>query len=159
MRISREAAIGVVVSLLAIGALAVDHLIGESEPGETDSFPVDTPAFVLTSLLSLTLVAVLFRYVVRRSRTDDARPLARKALAFAVLAIVTIPLVFAGVPFAVAGAAIALGLLAWDRGSHRAGAAAMVLGVLVVGLGVGVYVDVLISAAAVPAIRRERCSG
>jgi hypothetical protein len=68
MRVSREAAIALVESVLAVGAMAVDHLIGESDPGESDSFPVDTTSFVLTSLLSIALVAGLVRFVVRRAR-------------------------------------------------------------------------------------------
>jgi hypothetical protein len=59
--------------------------------------------------------------------------------------VLTVPLLFAGVPFAVAGAAIALGLMARERGRERAGTTALVLGVLVVAFGVGVYIEALIS--------------
>jgi hypothetical protein len=145
MRVSREAAIALVVSVLAVGAMAVDHLIGESDPGESDSFPVDTTSFVVTSLLSIALVAGLFGFVVRRAPADNERRLARRALVFGALAVLTVPLLFAGVPFAVAGAAIALGLMARERGRERAGTTALVLGVLVVAFGVGVYVEALIS--------------
>jgi hypothetical protein len=144
-RSSREQAIGVAVSVLAVGAMAVDHLIGESDPGEDNSFPVDAPTFVLTSLLSIALALVLFGFVVRRATADDTPRLTRKAVLFAVLAVLTIPLFFAGVPFPVAGAAIALGLTARERGRVRAGTAAVVLATLVIALGVGVYLDVLIS--------------
>ena len=144
MTISREAALGVAASLLAVGAMAVDHLIGKSDPGENDSFPVDTPGFVLTSVLSIAVAIALFRFVVRRAATNEARRLARKALIVGVLAIVTIPLLFAGVTFPIAGAAIALGLMTRASGRQRAGAAAVILGTLVLVLGVGVYLDALV---------------
>ena len=144
MRSSRESAIGVVVSVLAVGAMAVDHLIGEADPGEDDSFPVDAPTFVLTSVLSLALTAALFRFVVGRATADDPRRIARKALVFGALAVLTVPLLFAGVPFPLAGAGVALGLLAHGRGRDRAGIAAIVAGLLVLALGTGVYVEALV---------------
>jgi hypothetical protein len=142
MGLSRDSAVAVTVSTLAVGAMAVDHLVGESEPGDTDSFPVDPAAFVITSALTIALAAVLFRFVVRPAA--DSRRLARKAVVVGVFAVLTVPLLFAGVPFVVAGAAIALGLKARERGHGRAGTVAVALGTLVVALGVGVYADVLV---------------
>jgi hypothetical protein len=41
MRLSRETGIGVAVSALAVGAMAIDHLIGtEQEPGDDLDSPI-----------------------------------------------------------------------------------------------------------------------
>jgi hypothetical protein len=140
--ISRETRIAVAVAAISIGALAVDHLIGEGEADE-DPFPVDLPAFLVGSAVVLSLTAVLFRVVVPRSADAQSARTARAALACSVLAVVTVPLLFLAVPFPFAGAGIALGLIAREGERPRLAGAAIVIGAAVIALGVGAYVAAL----------------
>ena len=120
-RVSRETGIGVAVSALAGGAMAIDHLVGtETEPGDDPALE-DPPAFLLSSGLSLALAALLFGVVVRRGARDDPDRAARKAIACSLLAVPAIPLLFLGLPFPLAGAGIALGLVGRQgtRGDSR----------------------------------------
>jgi hypothetical protein len=57
-----------------------------------------------------------------------------------VLAVATVPLLFAAVPFPLAGAAIALGLMGREGSGRGLSTAAVVVGALVLALGLGVYV-------------------
>lgn len=142
---SRETAIGVAVSALALGAMAIDHLIGtEDEPGE-DAGLADPPAFFISAALSLVLAAFLFGVVVRRASRDDAEAAARKAIICAGLAIPVMALLFLGLPFPLAGAAIALGLLARQGVRRTMATAAIVIGGLVLALATGAYVAALIA--------------
>ena len=110
---------------LGLAAMAVDHLLGD-DPGLEDP-----PAFLISAAVILITAAVLFGLVVRRTR--DPR---RSGLIVAVLAVLTLPLIWLGVPFAVAPAAIALGL----RGEGRTATAAVAIGVVVLSLATGAYV-------------------
>jgi hypothetical protein len=144
--ISRETGIGIGVSAVAVAGLAVDHLIGtESEAGEEDSFPVDAPAFFLGSGLAVALALVLFTVVVRRATGDEPSRVARKAIACSGAAVLTLPLLFLGLPFPFAGAGIALGLLGRDAHGARLATAAVALGTLVVALGAAAYVVALVT--------------
>jgi hypothetical protein len=133
----RDAAVGVLTTALAIGAMAVDHLLGD-DPGLEDP-----PAFLIASFLSLVVAGIVFGLVVPRTRRDPARAVraARRGLACAVLAVVTLPLVWLGLPFPLAGGAVALGLLGRGGERTRTATAAAALGALVltlVSVGFGV---------------------
>ena len=118
-RISREAGIGVAVSALAVGAMAIDHLIGtDEEPGD-DPGLADPAAFLISVALSRALAAFLFGRVVRRAARDDADRAATKAIACSLLAIPAMALLFLGLPFPLAGAGVALGLLGREGTRRR----------------------------------------
>ena len=86
-RISREGGIGVAVSALTVGAMAIDHLIGtEDEPGD-DPGLADPTAFLISMAISLLLAALLFGVVVRRAARDDPGRVAIKALVYSLLAV------------------------------------------------------------------------
>jgi predicted permease len=110
---------------LGLAAMAVDHLLGD-DPGLEDP-----PAFIISSAIILVIATLLFGLVVRRAR--DPR---RGSFIVAVLSVLSLTLIWLGVPFAVAPAAIALGL----RGEGRLAAAAIAIGVLVLLLVTGAYV-------------------
>ena len=104
----RETAVAVAVSALAVGAMAIDHLIGtESEPGESGL--ADPGAFALAVVLTLILVALFFGLVVRRAVRDEPEESTLKAVAFSLLAVLALPLLFLAVPFPFAGAGLGLG--------------------------------------------------
>ena len=144
MATSRETGIGVGVSALAVGAMAIDHLIGtEDEPGE-DPGLADPAAFLISVALSLILTAVLFGVVVRRAERDDPDRAAGKAIACALLAVPAMALLFLGLPFPLAGAGIALGLLGREGTRRRIATAAVAIGAVVIALGAGAYIAALI---------------
>jgi hypothetical protein len=133
-----NAAIAAVVAVISVVTMAIDHLIGtESERDESQS--AEPIAFVTTTALALGLMTVLFRYVVGRA---DRHPqsVATKAIACSVLAVATVPLLFLAVPFPLAGAAIALGLMGREGSGRGLSTAPVVVGALVLALGLGVYV-------------------
>jgi hypothetical protein len=144
-RISREAGIGVAVSAIAVCATAIDHLIGtEDEPGD-DSGLADPPAFLISVALTLTLAAILFGVVVRRAGQEDADRAATKALVCSLLAIPAMALLFLGLPFPLAGAGIALGLLGREGTRRRRATAAVAIGVLVITVAAVAYVAALVA--------------
>jgi hypothetical protein len=105
---SREAAIGLLACALALGAMAVDHLI-----------PGDPVAFVVTSARALALAAFLFGYVIPRTKASS-EPLAaaaRRGILVSSLAALSIPTLFVGFPFVLGAGGVALGLL--GRGGRR----------------------------------------
>ncbi|HSL64666.1 MAG TPA: hypothetical protein VK874_08410 [Gaiellaceae bacterium] len=131
---SREAGIGIAVSVLAVAAMAVDHLLGD-DPGLEDP-----GAFLLASALSLALAWLLFARVVPRVRDDPGRA-TTYALAFSILAALGVfALLWLGLPFVLAGAGVALGLVGRSGNRRAVATAAVVLGAAVLLLGVGYYV-------------------
>jgi hypothetical protein len=110
---------------LGLAGMAVDHLLGD-DPGLEDP-----PTFLISAAIILVIATLLFGLVVRRAR--DPR---RASFIVAVLSVLSLPLIWLGVPFAVAPAAIALGL----RGEGRLAIAAITTGVLVLLLVTGAYV-------------------
>ena len=143
-RISRETSIGVAVSALAVGAMGIDHLIGtESQPGD-DSGLADPAAFLISVALSLALAALLFGVVVRQGTRDDPDRAAKKAIACSLLAVPAIALLFLGLPFPLAGAGIALGLLGREGSRQRLATAAVGIGALVIAFGAGAYIVALV---------------
>ena len=134
------------MSALALAALAIDHLIGTAgERDNGDDFPIAPAAFVISAAVTLVLAVFLFRVIVRRAAGETADRAPRKAITCAVLALAAVPLLFLGLPFPLAGAAIALGL--HGRAAIRPGAAtaAIVIGGIVLGLCSLAYAVTLVS--------------
>jgi hypothetical protein len=134
----RELAIAAVVGAVSVVTMAIDHLVGTESEGD-ESPGAEPGVFVGTALFALALVGALFRFLVAPAHRN-LRSAATKAIVCAVLAIVTLPLLFLAVPFPFAGAGIALGLLARDGPHPRLGAGAAVAGTLVILLGLVAYV-------------------
>ncbi len=109
---------------LGLAGMAVDHLLGD-DPGLEDP-----PAFLISAAVILVITALLFGRVVRRSRNPG-----RAGFIVAVLAVASLPLIWLGVPFAVAPAAIALG----KRGDGRLATAAVAIGSAVLLLVTAAY--------------------
>jgi hypothetical protein len=110
---------------LGLAAMAVDHLLGD-DPGLEDP-----PAFLISAAVILLVAALLFGGVVRRAR--DPR---RASFIVALLGVASLPLIWLGAPFAVAPAAIALGL----RSEGRLATAAIAISVVVLLAVTGAYV-------------------
>jgi hypothetical protein len=129
-------AIGVAVTALAVAAMAVDHLMGD-DPAVLE----DPAAFLISAGLCVALALVVFGWVVPRTQASpDASRRSRVAVALAVLAVVGIPLVFwLGLPFVLAGGAVALGLGALWSERRRLALAAVIVGSLVLALGIVGY--------------------
>jgi hypothetical protein len=111
---------------LGLAAMAVDHLLGD-DPGLEDP-----PTFLISAAIILVIATLLFALVVRRGARDPRRA----SFIVAVLSVLSLPLIWLGVPFAVAPAAMALGL----RGEGRLAIAAITTGILVLLLVTGAYV-------------------
>ena len=141
---SRETAIALAVSAVAVAAMAVDHLIG-TESGDDDSGLADPPAFLIGTGVSLALVAILFGIVVRPAARDASERAARRAIVWSGLAVPAMALLFLGVPFALAGAGIALGLRGREGARRRLANAAVVIGSLVIAVGAGAYLVALVA--------------
>ena len=143
--ISRESTIGLAVSALSVGAMAIDHLIGTEDEAGDEPGLADPAAFLISVALSLTLAAFLFGVVVRgAARDENPDRSARKAIACALFAVPAMALLFLGLPFPLAGAAIALGVIGRDGTRSRIATAAVVVGALVIALGAGAYVVALV---------------
>jgi hypothetical protein len=105
--ISRETAIGIAVTALALVAMVFDHLLGD-DPGLED--PI---AFFVAAVLTLACAFIVFGIVVPRTRRSAA-PADRAATQSGVLAVISvlsIALIWLGVTFPIAGGTLALGLL------------------------------------------------
>ena len=105
--------------------MAVDHLLGD-DPGLEDPW-----AFVLTAAIILAVATVLFATVVRPSLAPRRAP-----LVLAILAVLSLAFIWIGLPFAVAPAAVALGL----RAHGPLATAAIAVGAVVLLLAPGAYV-------------------
>jgi hypothetical protein len=129
-KVSTEGAIGVFAGALAVGAMVVDHLIHG-----------DAAAFLVTSAIAVTVTAVVFGRVIPRTKASaDAVVLAAtRAMLCSCLAVVSIPTLFAGLPFVLGCAGVALGLLGRGGDRRRLAIAAITLGALVVLFSVGVF--------------------
>lgn len=111
---------------MGLAAMAVDHLLGD-DPGLEDP-----PTFLISATIILLLVALLFGFVLPRAR--DPR---RTGFIVALLSVLSLPFIWLGAPFAVAPAAIALGL----RGEGKLAAVSVAIGSAVLLLATGAYVD------------------
>ena len=135
-RLSREAVIAVAVSALAVAAMAVDHLLGD-DPGLEDP-----PAFLIASVLSLLLAGLLFGFLVPRTKVAPgaSERAAARGLACSVLALVTLPLaLWLGLPFPLAGAGVALGLLGRAGRRRRLATVSVAVGMAILALATGAY--------------------
>jgi hypothetical protein len=123
-RVSRETGIGVAVTVLAIVAMAFDHLLRGSD---------DPAAFALSSAISLALSVYVFGFVVRRVKAQPApaERAATRGFVLSVLSVFAITLVWLGVPWVLAGGGVALGLLGRTGERRRLAFGAVVLGALV----------------------------
>jgi hypothetical protein len=141
--VSRETVIAVAVSAVVVGTMAIDHLIGTSDPDEPGL--EDPGAFALSVGLALALVALFFGRVVRRAVRDEPEESTLKAVAFSLLSVLTLPLIFLAVPFPFAGAGLALGLHAREGRRWVLATAAVVAGGFVLALGAVAYLLALLA--------------
>jgi hypothetical protein len=117
---------------LAIAAMAVDHLLG-SDPGLEDP-----PMFLIASVLTLALAAVVFGRIVPAA--IDAERETRDSLVLSAVAVVPgIATLWLGLPFVLGGGAIALGLAAQQRHAGPLPLITVALGALILTFGVGAY--------------------
>jgi hypothetical protein len=142
---TREIAIAIAVSALAVGAMAVDHLVGTESDAGDDPGLEDPAAFLIGTAVSLGLVALLFGAVVRPAARESPDRAAKKAIVWSGLAVPSMALLFLGVPFALAGAGVALGFIGREGSRRRIATAAIVIGGLVIALGAGAYLVALIA--------------
>jgi hypothetical protein len=141
VRLSRETWIGVGTLVLAVAAMAVDHLFG-TDPDSDDSFPVDPAAFLISVGVSALLAAFLFGRVVPRAkarRSESERTAVQAAVCSGLAVVPGIGLLWLGFPLVLAGGGIALGLLGRRGERRRLATAAVVLGMIVVVFGAGAY--------------------
>jgi hypothetical protein len=133
-RVSRETAIGMAVTALAIVAMAFDHLDVAG-----DDFPADPSAFFISSALSLIVAATAFGVVIPRVKADPnaSERAARRGMVWSVVALVPgLGFVWLGVTFVVAGAGIALGLFGRRGERKRLATAAVAVGAVALGLSI-----------------------
>jgi hypothetical protein len=127
-----ERPIAMSVTAVAIGAMAVDHLLGD-DPGLEDP-----PMFVIACVVTLAAAALVFGRIVPRAKAADRS--ARDGLILSIVAVVPgIATLWLGPPFALAGGGLTLGLHAWQRAHDRRGAAAIVVAALMLGFGTIAY--------------------
>jgi hypothetical protein len=119
---SRETAIGIATTAPAVVAMVFDHLI-----------PDDPVAFVISVALSVAVAAFLFLWVIPRTKAAEAPEelAAKRGLIFGLLAVPALVLVWVGIPFPVAGGAIALGLIGRRGPRRRRALVTIVLGIVV----------------------------
>jgi hypothetical protein len=130
--------IGLVAILLALGAMAVDHLIGTERTG--DDGLVDPAMFGISVVLSLAVAAVLFGWIVPRALRKGPEQAARSGLVCSIVSVIPgVAFVWVGFPFVVAGAGLALGLEGRHGTRRTEAAAAVVIGALVLVLGSVAY--------------------
>ena len=143
-RDTRVALVGLVALVVAVGTMAVDHLLG-TQRADDDGL-VDPTMFVISVVLSLAVAAVLFGWLVPRERRHGPERSARSGLVCSIASIVPgIAFVWVGFPFVVAGAGVALGLEG-RRGTRRVEAgAAVVIGGLALVLGTVAYAVAAVS--------------
>jgi len=124
------------VTILALLAMAVDHLMGD-DPGLEDP-----PTFLISAGLILGLAALVFGVIIPRAKaaTAPARRAARDGLILSVLAVVPgIAALWLGLPFILAGGGVALGLFARRQEPSGLAGAAIVIGTLMLLFGTGAY--------------------
>ncbi len=136
--------VGLVAILVAVGAMAVDHLIG-TERTDDDGL-VDPTMFAISLVLSLSVAAVLFGWLVPRERRNGPERAARSGLVCSIASVIPgLAFVWVGFPFVVAGAGLALGLEGRGGTRRTEAGAAVVIGALVLVLGFVAYVVAALS--------------
>lgn len=140
-RISHESIIGIVVTTLALAAMAVDHLIGD-DPGLEDP-----PAFLISAAVSVIAALLLFGRLIGRIKAAPkaSERAAKWGLILGLLAVPSIATSALGLPFIVAGGAIALGTFARSRGARGRATVAIVLGTIVLLFISGYYGEQAVS--------------
>lgn len=136
--------VGIVALGVAVGAMAIDHLVG-TERADDDGL-VDPTMFAISVSLSLAIAAFMFGWLVPSETRKGPERAARSGLVCSVASVVPgIAFIWVGFPFVVAGAGLALGLDG-RRGARRTEAGvAIVLGALVLMLGALAYVVAVVS--------------
>ena len=136
--------VGLATLLVAVGAMAIDHLVG-TERTDDDGL-VDPAMFAISVALSLAVAASLFGWLVPRERRRGPERAARSGLVCSIVSVVPgIAFLWVGFPFVVAGAGLALGLDG-RRGTRRVeSGAAIGIGGLVLVLGAVAYVVAAVS--------------
>src|SRR5829696_5905898 len=89
--LAAETRIGLSVAALAVAAMVLDHLI-----------PGDPVAFLVTSALALAVAAAIFGHVIPRIQANPAASTlaASRGAWCSLLAVLSIPTLFVGLPFA-----------------------------------------------------------
>jgi hypothetical protein len=123
---SRDTAIAIVVTSLALVAMAFDHLVGD------DAGLDDPVAFAIAAALTLATAVVVFGVIVPRARSNAERA-ATRGLVLSVVSFFAITVIWLGVTFVLAGGAVALGLTGLEGRRRR-------LAIVAIGLGTGVLV-------------------
>ena len=143
-RDTQVALVGLVALAVAVGTMAVDHLLG-TERTDDDGL-VDPTMFVSSVVLSLAVATVLFGWLVPRERRKGPERAARSGLVCSIASVVPgLAFVWIGFPFVIAGAGLALGLEG-RRGATRVEAgAAVLIGGLVLVLGTVAYAVAAVS--------------
>jgi hypothetical protein len=128
---------------VAVVAMAVDHLVGTA--GAPELF-ADPGTFALSVALSGAFALVLFGWLVPREVSKGPRRAATAGLVCAVGSVVPgLALLWLGLPFVSAGAAIALGLESRERELSTRATVAVILGIAVIVLGLALYGFALIA--------------
>lgn len=141
---NRVSLIGLVALAVAVAAMAVDHLLG-TERTEDDGL-VDPTMFGISVVLSLTVAAVLFGWLVPRERSKGPERSARSGLVCSIASVVPgLAFIWVGFPFVVAGAGLALGLEGRGGARRVEAGAAVVIGGLVLVLGAVAYAVAAVS--------------
>jgi hypothetical protein len=123
--------------------MALDHLVGNDPDSDDAGLAWDWAAFIIASALSLLLAVILFGRAVPRTKAhpDRVGRAAKHGLVYSVIAVVATPFtLWIGLPFVVAGAGIALGLLGRGGDHRRLAIAAILLGAVVLLLDTTAYV-------------------
>ena len=133
-----------VALVVAVGAMAIDHLVGTER--SDDDVLVDPAMFAISVVVSLAVATLLFGWLVPRERRRGPERAARSGLACSIASVLFgIAFLWVGFPFVVAGAGVALGLEG-RRGRRRGeAAAAVVIGGLLLVLGAAGYVVAAVS--------------
>jgi len=136
---------GVLAVVVALGAMAVDHLVGtEREEGETGL--ADPTTFAITAALSLATAALLLGWLVPRERRAGQERAARSGFVCSALSVFPgVALLWLGFPFVVAGAGVELGLEGLGGARRGLARATIVLGAAIVGLGAVGYLALLVT--------------
>ena len=132
-RLSRSTGGAIGFTALAIVAMFFDHMLDVEE-----RFPADWPAFAISVGLILVTSAIVFGVVVRRTRASSAcADLAgKRGLVCSIASVLSLPGIWLGLPFVIAGGGITLGLLGRTGRRGRMALAAVAIGALVVILAI-----------------------
>lgn len=130
--------VGLVAVVVAVGAMAIDHLLGTDRSG--DEGLVDPAMFAISVVLTLAVAGALFGWLVPRVRRSGPERAARVGLVCSVASLVPgVAFIWVGFPFVVAGAGVALGLEGREGARRHEAKAAIAIGVAALALGAIAY--------------------